>query len=71
MQVTFKGNPVTLEGTVIKAGNPAPTFTAIDNNLNLFHRIYSQGKKFMLVFLRLIQMFVIQKFVVLIKKQQI
>ena len=33
MQVTFKGNPVTLEGTVIKAGNPAPTFTAIDNHL--------------------------------------
>ena len=45
MQVTFKGNPVTLEGTVIKAGNPAPTFTAIDNNLKPISSDLFTGKK--------------------------
>ena len=45
MQVTFKGNPVTLEGTVIKAGNPAPTFTAIDNHLKPISSDLFTGKK--------------------------
>ena len=65
MQVTFKGNPVTLEVTVIKAGNPVPIFTAIDNHLKFILSDLFTGKKFMLVFLRLIQ-----KFVVSIKKRK-
>ncbi len=31
--VTFKGNPVTLAGPEVKAGQPAPDFTATDNSL--------------------------------------
>ena len=31
--VTFKGNPVTLEGTEAKIGQTAPDFTAVDNGL--------------------------------------
>ena len=46
MQVTFKGNPVTLEGTVIKAGNPAPTFTAIDNHLKPISSVCFFAKDF-------------------------
>lgn len=32
--VTFKGNPVTLEGTEVKVGDKAPDFTVLDNDLN-------------------------------------
>jgi thiol peroxidase len=31
--VTLRGNPVTLVGPEIKAGQPAPDFTAVDNSL--------------------------------------
>ncbi|HNW91972.1 MAG TPA: thiol peroxidase [bacterium] len=31
--VTFKGAPLTLIGTAVQAGEPAPDFTAIDQNL--------------------------------------
>ncbi|MBM7644819.1 thiol peroxidase [Scopulibacillus daqui] len=32
-EVTFKGNPVTLIGEEVKAGDQAPDFTALDNSL--------------------------------------
>ena len=32
--VTFKGTPVTLEGTEVKVGDKAPDFTVLDNDLN-------------------------------------
>lgn len=32
--ITFKGNPLTLIGNEVKAGDEAPDFIAIDNNLN-------------------------------------
>ncbi|WP_025731668.1 thiol peroxidase [Heyndrickxia ginsengihumi] len=32
--VTFKGNPVTLLGSEVKAGDKAPNFTVLDNDLN-------------------------------------
>ncbi len=32
--VTFKGNPVTLEGREIREGDPAPDFTAIDKEMS-------------------------------------
>jgi thiol peroxidase len=32
-QVTFKGNPVSLAGSEVKPGQPAPDFTAVDNGL--------------------------------------
>ncbi len=32
--VTFKGNPVTLTGNPVRAGDKAPDFTVTDNNLN-------------------------------------
>jgi thiol peroxidase len=31
--VTFKGNPMTLEGPDLKVGDPAPDFTALDNEM--------------------------------------
>jgi len=31
--VTFKGNPLTLEGTLVKAGDKAPDFVLADNGL--------------------------------------
>lgn len=33
MKVTFGGNPVTLTGTLIKAGDKAPEFSALGNDL--------------------------------------
>ncbi len=32
--VTFKGNPVTLTGNPVRAGDKAPDFTVMDNNLS-------------------------------------
>lgn len=34
MSVTFKGSPVTLEGTALKVGDKLPSFTLADNDLN-------------------------------------
>ncbi|EES50466.1 thiol peroxidase [Clostridium botulinum] len=45
MNVNFKGNPVTLEGTIIKVGDIAPEFTAIDNSLNSISSKNLKGKK--------------------------
>ncbi len=33
MQVTFQGNPLTLEGTQLKVGDKMPSFTVINNGL--------------------------------------
>ena len=32
-QVTLRGNPITLGGSEVKAGQNAPDFTALDNGL--------------------------------------
>ncbi|EGL83214.1 thiol peroxidase [Caldalkalibacillus thermarum TA2.A1] len=42
-QVTFKGQPVTLLGNQVKAGDQAPDFTVLDNNLNEVTLADSQG----------------------------
>ena len=34
MNVTFKGNPVTLSGSFITAGTKAPNFNLVKNDLN-------------------------------------
>jgi thiol peroxidase len=31
--ITFKGNPMTLEGPELRVGDPAPDFTALDNEM--------------------------------------
>lgn len=36
MNITFKGNPVTLVGTQLKVGDKAPDFTVIDNSMEDF-----------------------------------
>ncbi|MBE6063932.1 thiol peroxidase [Clostridium cochlearium] len=36
MNITFKGNPVTLVGTQLKIGDKAPDFTVVDNNMEDF-----------------------------------
>jgi len=33
VKVTFKGSPVTLLGTELKAGDEAPNFTVVSNDL--------------------------------------
>ena len=33
MNVKFQGNPVTLEGNIVKVGDVAPDFVVIDNGL--------------------------------------
>ncbi|AOR24270.1 thiol peroxidase [Clostridium taeniosporum] len=45
MNVKFQGNLMTLEGTIIKVGDLAPDFTAIDNNLNPVSSKDFKGKK--------------------------
>ena len=42
--VTFKGNPVTLAGQEVKAGQPAPDFTATDNSLQSVRLSDVRGK---------------------------
>jgi thiol peroxidase len=42
--VTLKGNPVTLAGSEIKAGQDAPDFTAVDNNLQDVRLSDAKGK---------------------------
>lgn len=34
-EVTFKGNPMTLEGAALKVGEQAPDFTALDNEMKV------------------------------------
>jgi thiol peroxidase len=42
--VTFRGNPVTLAGSEIKAGQDAPDFTAVDNGLQDVRLSDAKGK---------------------------
>ncbi|HXG67872.1 MAG TPA: thiol peroxidase [Blastocatellia bacterium] len=42
--VTFKGNPVTLSGPEIKAGQDAPDFTAVDTSLQPVRLSDAKGK---------------------------
>jgi thiol peroxidase len=42
--VTFKGNPITLVGNEVKAGQPAPDFTALDNGLQQVSLGDAKGK---------------------------
>src|SRR4051794_25173567 len=42
--VTFKGNPVTLVGTEVKAGDKAPEFTVLANDLSPVTLESSAGK---------------------------
>jgi thiol peroxidase len=42
--VTFKGNPVTLSGPQIRAGQAAPDFSAVDNGLQTIRLSDSPGK---------------------------
>jgi thiol peroxidase len=42
--VTMKGNPLTLVGQEVKAGDPAPDFKVVDNNLGPFQFSSRAGK---------------------------
>ena len=42
--VTFKGNPVKLGGNEVKAGQPAPDFTAVDTSLQPVRMSDARGK---------------------------
>jgi thiol peroxidase len=42
--VTIKGNPLTLMGTEVKVGDPAPDFTVLDNDLTPFTFSSLRGK---------------------------
>ena len=42
--VTFKGNPVTLSGTEVRAGQPAPSFAAVDVSLQPVKLADGHGK---------------------------
>lgn len=43
-QVTFKGNPVKLAGSEVKAGNPAPDFTCVGAGLEIINLARTAGK---------------------------
>jgi thiol peroxidase len=45
MNVKFKGNQVTLEGNIVKVGDLAPGFVAIDNGLNSVDSKDFKGKR--------------------------
>lgn len=45
MQVTFQGNPLTLEGTQVKVGDKAPDFTVLKNDLSPLSLKDMPGKK--------------------------
>ncbi|HEV8309476.1 MAG TPA: thiol peroxidase [Methylomirabilota bacterium] len=43
-QVTFKGTPLTLAGSEVKPGDPAPDFTAVDTSLQPVRLSDARGK---------------------------
>ena len=45
MHITFKGNPITLEGTEVKVGDSAPDFLVTDNNLESVALKDTKGKR--------------------------
>lgn len=44
-EITFKGNPIKLEGTALKVGDKAPEFTAVANDLSEVSSNEYAGKK--------------------------
>lgn len=42
--ITFKGDPLTLVGTEVSVGQPAPDFTAVSNNLSPYKLSDDKGK---------------------------
>ena len=48
MKVTFQGNPLTLEGVQVKAGDNAPNFTVVNNDLNPVSLNDTKGKRIFL-----------------------
>lgn len=49
MEITFKGNKVTLEGSVIKIGDSAPDFNLTDNSLGNVSLNDTKGKRIFVV----------------------
>ena len=49
MEITFKGNKVTLEGPVIKIGDSAPDFNLTDNSLGNVSLNDTRGKRIFVV----------------------
>ena len=49
MEITFKGNKVTLEGSVIKIGETAPDFNLTDNSLGNVSLNDTKGKRIFVV----------------------
>lgn len=45
MNVKFQGNQITLEGNIVKVGDVAPNFVAIDNGLNAVDSKEFKGKR--------------------------
>jgi thiol peroxidase len=45
MNVKFQGNPITLEGNIVKVGDNASNFVVIDNGLNAVDSKEFKGKK--------------------------
>ena len=45
MNVKFQGNPVTLEGNIVKVGDVAPNFVVADNGLNEVNGKDLKGKR--------------------------
>lgn len=45
MHITFKGNPITLEGTEVKVGDSVPDFLVTDNNLEPMALKDTKGKR--------------------------
>ena len=48
MKVTFQGNPLTLEGTQVKVGDNAPSFTVVNNDLGEVSLNDTKGKRIFL-----------------------
>lgn len=48
MQVKFQGAPLTLEGNIVKVGDKAPDFIAVDNELKDFKFSDTKGKRVIL-----------------------
>lgn len=45
MNIKFQGNPITLDGNIVKVGDVAPDFIVVDNGLNPFNSKDLKGKR--------------------------
>lgn len=45
MNIKFQGNPITLEGNIVKVGDTVPNFVATDNSLNAVDSKEFKGKR--------------------------